>query len=112
MRWELWGFWRDEGLDRKTGVRGQGTGNREEQATARAKARAKARFFDGDGIAQAEAWAYLRNKGKSKDKSNSRFPSGMTNKGNDEQNGKYGIRFAARISANYEGPDFNSHTGG
>jgi hypothetical protein len=26
--WELWGFWRVEGLDRKTGVREQGTGNR------------------------------------------------------------------------------------
>ena len=36
--------------------------------------------------AQAEAWAYLRNKGKSKDKYKSRFPSGMTSKkdeGND-----------------------------
>jgi hypothetical protein len=60
MGWVLWGFWRVEGLDRKTGVReqgtgnrgqgtgnreqetgnrGQGTGNREEQATARATAR-------------------------------------------------------------------------
>jgi hypothetical protein len=53
MGWELWGFWRVEGLDKETGVReqgtgnreqgtgnrGQGTGNREEQATARATAR-------------------------------------------------------------------------
>jgi hypothetical protein len=53
MRWELWRFWRVEGLDKEAGVReqgtenrGQGTGNREqgtgdreEQATARAKAR-------------------------------------------------------------------------
>jgi hypothetical protein len=47
---------------------------------------AKARFFGGDGIAQAEAWAYLRNKGNSKGKYKSRFPSGMTSKkdeGND-----------------------------
>jgi hypothetical protein len=30
MRWELWGFWRVEGLDKEN--RGQGTGkNREEQ---------------------------------------------------------------------------------
>jgi hypothetical protein len=47
MGWELWGFWRDEGLDRKTGVREQGTGNREqgtgdrEQVSVRAKAKVR-----------------------------------------------------------------------
>jgi hypothetical protein len=37
MGWELWGFWRVEGLDRKTGNRGQGTGNRGQGRTGNGK---------------------------------------------------------------------------
>jgi len=98
MGWELWRFWRVEGLDKEAGVREQGTENRG-QGTGKNRQRqgrrpgAKARFFDGDGIAQAEARAYLRNKGNSKVKNKSRFPAGMTNKKD-----KYGDSGCARMT--------------
>ena len=52
MRWELWGFWRVEGLDKEN--RGQGTGkNREEQGRTGKNRQEQGRFqglkprFDG-----------------------------------------------------------------
>jgi hypothetical protein len=51
--------------------------------------------------AQAEAWAYLRNKDNSKGKYKSRFPSGMTNK--KDNDGDSGLRL--RSGQNDDGKD-------
>jgi hypothetical protein len=61
-RW-LWGFSRAEGLDRKTGVRDQGTGVRKSKGVLPG-----VKTPDSiEGLnAQAKAWAYLRNNGKDK----------------------------------------------
>jgi hypothetical protein len=61
MEWELWGFFGVEGLDKKTGNRGQGTGVRKSKG-----ALPGVKTPDSiEGLnAQAKAWAYLRSKSK------------------------------------------------
>jgi len=58
----LWGFWRIEGVDKKTGVRGQGSGNREQGRTGKGKGKGPGLkpFHSGAFIRGAEAPRSLR----------------------------------------------------